>query len=222
MSARPKRLISRTLVLATVFTAAVPLSSFAQERRLEISGFIGGLSLTHELGSVDNIYFTTTGAAENISFGRYLGIRGAFFLTPFVAIEANLSRGTNSYSYSVDDRELGTVNLSEQFEAKQLNYGGAVVVQYPLESGFTPYGTAGLGRQTNDPTSPIAGVESVTAFDFTFGGGIKYFFDGLDMPWLGFRFDFRYHFITNGLAFEGNDVSPRHNELTFGGVLRPF
>jgi opacity protein-like surface antigen len=222
MSAGPRRTISRTLVLAIVFAGAAPLSSFAQERRLEISGFIGGLSITHDLGSVDNIYFTTTGAAENISFGKYLGIRGALYLSPFIGIEANLSRGTNSYSYSVDDRDLGTVDLGGQFEAKQLNYGGAVVAQYPLENGFTPYGTVGLGRQTSDPTSPIAGVESVSGFDFTVGGGIKYFFNGLDMPWLGFRFDLRYHFLTNGLAFEGNEVSPRQSELSFGGVLRPF
>jgi len=42
------------------------------------------------------------------------------------------------------------------------------------------------------------------------------------LPWLGARFDFRYHFITSGLAFEGNEVSPRHTELTFGVVIRPF
>jgi opacity protein-like surface antigen len=222
MSARWAGAMWKTLMLVALFATSVPRSSLAQERRLEITGFIGGLSITQDLGSVDNIYFTTTGAAEDISFGSYIGVRGAVFLTPYIGIEANLSRGTNGYTFTVDDKELGTIDLGEQFEAKQLNYGGSVVFQYSLENGFTPYGTAGLGRQTSDPTSPIAGVESVSGFDFTFGGGVKYFFKGLDMPWLGFRFDLRYHFITNGLAFEGSEVSPRHTELTFGGVLRPF
>jgi hypothetical protein len=214
--------MGKKLVLAVLFTAAVPLSAFAQERRFEVTGFFGGLSITQDLGSVENIYYTTTGAAEDISFGSYIGLRGALFLTPFIGIEAHLSRGTNGYSFTVDDDELGTVDLGEQFQAKQLNYGGSLIFQYPLENGFTPYGAAGIGRQSSDPTTPIAGVESVNGFDFMLGGGIKYFFNGLEMPWLGFRFDFRYHFLTSGLAFEGNEVSPRQNEFTFGGVLRPF
>ena len=76
--------------------------------------------------------------------------------------------------------------------------------------------------RTSDLKVCLCYLDSVSGFDFTLGGGVKYFFNELDLPWLGFRFDFRYHFITNGLAFAGNDVSPRHNEFTFGGVLRPF
>jgi hypothetical protein len=189
---------------------------------MEIAGFLGGLSITQDLGTVDNIYFTTTGSAENISFGKYMGIRIAFFFTPFIGIEGNLSRGTNSYTFTVDDDELGVVDLGAQFEAEQLNYGGALVFQYPTDSGLAPYGIAGLGRQSGEPTTPIAEVESATGYDFTFGGGVKYFLNGINMSWLGARFDFRYHFISGGLAFEGNEVSPRHTEYSFGVVIRPF
>ena len=161
------------------------------------------------------------------------GIGGGSLMTPllilFAGIHPTVAIGTD-LAYGAVTKTLGgwqhlrkgTVDLGEQFKAKQLNYGGSLVFQYPLENGFTPYGAAGFGRQSSDPTTPIAGVESVNGFDFMLGGGIKYFFNGLEMPWLGFRFDFRYHFLTSGLAFEGNEVSPRQNEFTFGGVLRPF
>ncbi len=58
--------------------------------------------------------------------------------------------------------------------------------------------------------------------DINFGGGVRYFLEGPNLPWLGFRFDFRWHRVSNGLVFEGNEVSPRFTEMSLGVVLRPF
>lgn len=212
-----------TIVCAGLVGLLVPVASSAQDRRLEVTGFVGGLSISHDLGSVSNIYLTATGEAESVAFPKYFGVRVAYLLTPFVGVEGSLSRGSNRYTFSVDDRDLDTVSLGDQFDATELNYGGNVVIQYPLDNGLVPFGIAGVGQQRSSTANPIAGIEeTVTGLDFNFGGGVRYFFDEQDLPWLGVRFDLRFHFISNGLAFDGNEASPRHTEFTFGGVIRPF
>lgn len=212
----------KTVFLTGLMALLVSPVTSAQERRLEMTGYLGGLSISHDLGAVSNIYFTATGEADNVGFGKYFGFRVAYFFTPNIGVEGNLSRGTNSYVFSVDDNDLGFVNLGDQFDAIQFNIGGSLIYQYPLDNGAVPYGAVGFGRQRNRPENEAEGFESVTGSEFHFGGGVKYFFEEQDLPWLGVRFDFRYHFVTDGLAFHGNDASPRHTEFTFGGVIRPF
>ncbi len=103
----------------------------AQERRLEVTGFLGGLSVTQDLGTSSNIYLEATGEGQNVDFGKYLGIRVAFMITRIIGIEGGYSQGTNSYTYSVDDNEVGNVDLGEQFDVKQSNFSGNVLIQYP-------------------------------------------------------------------------------------------
>jgi hypothetical protein len=212
---------------AAVFVGVLSLylasPSTAQQRRLEVTGFIGGLSVTHDLGSNSDIYLEATGEGEKLSFGKYLGFRVAYMFSRIIGVEGGYSRGTNSYTYSVDDNELGNVALGEQFDVKQTTYGGNVIVQYPFDNGVIPYGTAGFGRWNQYPENPIAGFEDgVTSNDINLGGGVRYFFEAQDLPWLGVRFDFRYHMVSEGLAFDGNEASPRFTEYSFGAVFRPF
>ncbi len=215
--------LKRTIVVAFLVGILLPAAGWAQERNLEITGFFGGLNITQDLGSVENVYFTAAGAAENASFGKYYGFRVGYIFAPWIGLEGNFSQGKNSYTFDVvNDVDLDNVALGEQFDAKQTYYGGNLLLQYDTGSGLVPYGTVGFGFQKNEPTESITGVESTSGTDINFGGGIRYFLEGPDMPWLGFRFDFRYHMISDGLAFAGNEVSPRHTEFTLGVVLRPF
>ena len=213
----------RTVALFGLMSLGLPTWGTAQERRLEITGFMGGLSVTQDLGTSSNIYLEAVGEGENVNFGKYLGIRVAFMITRIIGIEGGYSQGTNSYTYSVDDNELGNVELGEQFDVKQSNFSGNVLIQYPFDNGFIPYGTVGFGRHTQNPEKTIAGIEDVVnGNDINYGGGVRYFLEGPNLPWLGFRFDLRFHRVSNGLAFEGNEVSPRFTEMTLGVVLRPF
>jgi hypothetical protein len=216
--------IVRIFGLTCVLSALLSSESFAQDRKLEITGFIGGLSISHDLGSATNVYFTATGAAENASFGKFFGARAGYFFSPFIGVEGYLTRGKNSFTYAaVDDREVGTADLGEQFDATQLSYGGSAILQYPLENGVVPYGTVGFGWQRSNPQNPISGIDdSISSTDFNLGGGVKYFFEGQNLPWLGVRFELRYHLISDGLAFFESEASPRNTEFTFGGVVRPF
>ena len=213
----------RTVALFGLMSLGLPTWGTAQERRLEVTGFLGGLSVTQDLGSTSNIYLETVGEGQNVDFGKYLGLRVAFMISSIIGIEGSYAQGTNGYSYSVDDNEVGNVDLGEQFDVKQSNFSGNVLIQYPFDNGFIPYGTVGFGRHTQSPEKPIAGFEeSVNGNDINFGGGVRYFLEGPNLPWLGFRFDFRWHRVSNGLVFEGNDASPRFTEMTLGVVLRPF
>ncbi len=214
---------ARNVILVGVLSLAFSAASTAQDRRLEVTGFFGGLSIDHDLGSVDNIFFTTTGQADDVEFFKYYGLRVDFNITPYIGIEGNLSRSKNTYSFTVvDDIELDTVPLGDQFDASQVNYGGNLIVQFPLEIGVVPYGTVGAGWQKTTPDQPISGIDTVSGIDFNFGGGVKYFLEGPGLPWLGVRFDIRYHMISEGLAFIGNEASPRGTEITIGAVVSPF
>lgn len=218
-----RRSVARNGILVGVLSLAFSAAGSAEDRRLELTGFFGGLSIDHDLGSVSNIFFTTTGQAEDVEFFKYYGLRVDFNITRYVGVEGNLSRSKNAYSFTVvDDIELDRVPLGDQFDATQVNYGANLIFQYPTASGVVPYGTAGAGWQKTTPDQAISGIDSVSGIDFNFGGGVKYFFEGPGLPWLGVRFDIRYHIISEGLAFIGNEASPRGTEITIGGVVRPF
>jgi hypothetical protein len=210
-------------LLAAFLGLSIP--GYAQEKRLEVTGFFGGLSVDHDLGTVSNIFFTTTGTAQDVDFFEYYGFRAAFNFSSYVAIEGYLSRSDNTYSLTVtEDIEVDTtpLPLGDQFDAKQLSYGGNLIVQFPFEIGVVPFGTVGAGWQKTTPDQPIAEIESSDSLDFNFGGGVKYFFTNQGLPWLGARFDLRWHYLQDGLAFYDNEVSPRYSEITIGAVVRPF
>ena len=128
------------------------------------------LSVNQSLGTATNIYQTVTGEAENIDFGKLLGFRASWAFTPMISAEFNVSRGNNPYSFSVDDDTIGTENLADQFETDQLFLGGNILFQF-RRGNFVPYVTGGGGLQRTTPTSPIAEIERVSAFDINFGGG---------------------------------------------------
>jgi hypothetical protein len=203
-----------------MMSAAASTVATAQTRKLEISGFVGGMSLTQDLGSASNLYMTVTGSSESVSFGKLFGVGASWAFHENVAAEFHLSRSTNAYSFQVDDIEVGNVGLPDQFEAEQLLYTGGVVVQYPLANGLVPYGTAGVGQMRTKPSSSIEGIESVTGTDLSFGGGVKYWIPSV--PWLGLGFDLRYHTASDGLTFPGGDESPRGAEYVVMGIVRPF
>jgi Outer membrane protein beta-barrel domain len=207
-------------MLVLVF-AALPGAAIAQTgRKLEVSGFVGGMSLNQDLGSASNIYMSVTGSAESVSFGKLFGFGASWAFTPNIAAEFRFFRATNAYSLSVDDETIGNVSLPEQFEAEQISYTGGVVFQYPTESGLIPYGSFGVGQLRTTPTNAIEGLDSVTGTDLSFGGGVKYWIPSV--PWLGVGFDLRYHTATDGLTFAEGDDSPRGTAYTVVGMVRLF
>jgi hypothetical protein len=209
----------RTILALGLF--AIPAVSFAQDtKRLELSGFVGGMSVSQSLGTTSNIYLTVTGAAEDVDFGKLYGFRASWAFTRNIAAEFTLSRAKTAYGLDVDDLEVGNVGLADQFEADGLLLGGGVIVQFPLRVGLVPYGSFGVGRLETKPVSPIEGIESVSAIDVSFGGGVKYWVPSV--PWLGVGFDLRYHTVNEGLGFPGSDSSPSGTEFTVGGMVRLF
>ena len=187
--------------------------------RLQASGFVGGMSIDQSLGTATNIYQTVTGSAGNVGFGKLYGFRASWAFTPRLAAEFNVSGSKNAYSLSVDDREVGNVDLGEQFEAKQLFLGGNVVFQFPAGS-LTPYVTGGVGLLRTTPVNPITDIDRVSGLDFNFGGGVKYWFSS--PQWLGLRFDARYHTATEGLTFPEGTSSPKGFEFSVGAAFRWF
>ncbi|MFQ5790926.1 MAG: porin family protein [Acidobacteriota bacterium] len=215
-----KKSLILPLVLSSAMGLVWPVAAEAQNtRRLELSGFVGGLSVSQDLGSVTNIFFTTTGEAEDVDFGQFFGFRASFLFSSYLGIEGSLTRGENSYTFSVNDNELGAVSLGEQFDADQLHFGGNVIVQVPFASGLVPYGTVGIGSVRTEPQNPISDIDDVTSTDFTVGGGVKYF---IADSAFGVRFDIRHHIVSEGLTFSGTSDSPRNTEFTIGGVVRFF
>jgi hypothetical protein len=208
------------LVLALSAVPGAGLAQTGESKKLELSGFFGGMSLTQDLGSASNIYMSVTGGAESVAFGELYGFGASWAFTRNVAAEFRLFRSTNAYSLDVDDDEIGNASLPDQFEARQLVITGGVVVQYPLEVGLVPYGSFGVGRLRTTPTSAIAELESVDGTDVSFGGGVKYWIPAV--PWLGVGFDLRYHTATKGLTFPGGDDSPNGTAYTIAGMVRFF
>lgn len=226
MTARAQRSLVAA-ALAGVLALGVPATSVAQGSdgrppRLEAGGFLGGLSIDQSLGSASNIYLSVTGQARNIDFGELAGFRASWAFTPNIAAEFQFSRGENAYVLSVDDDTLGAVDLGEQFSADQTFLAANAIVQFPLKYGFTPYGTAGVGRLQTELKSPISGLDgSLTTTDVNFGGGLKYFIPGVS--WLGFRLDARYHTASDGLvSFPGGTDSPTGTEITIGAMIGLF
>ncbi|MGH9389022.1 MAG: hypothetical protein ACRD1Z_05350, partial [Vicinamibacteria bacterium] len=100
--------------LLTVLLTTLPGVALAQTRKLEVSGFIGGMSPTQDLGTASNIYMSVTGAAESVDFGKLYGFGASWAFTRNVAAEFRLSRSTNLYGLEVDDEEIGNVTLPDQ------------------------------------------------------------------------------------------------------------
>jgi Outer membrane protein beta-barrel domain len=215
------RSLAPALGLALV---ALFLPAFARAqgsaKRLELSGFVGTMSFTQDLGTTSNIYMTVTGAAENVSFGKLFGFRASWAFQRNFAAEFSATRATNAYSLHVEDAEAGTASLSNQFDASQTFLSGSVIVQFPLRTGLVPYGSVGVGRLATRPESAIEGLEQVSATDVSFGGGVKYWIPSL--RFLGLRLDVRYHTASKGLTFPGSGGKPSGTELTVGGVVRLF
>jgi len=187
--------------------------------RLEVSGFIGGLSIDQALGRATNIYQAVTGEAQNIDFGKLYGFRASWAFTPMLAAELNVSGGSNPYTLSVDDGVIGVVDLGEQFEADQFFLGGNVLFQFP-KGNFAPYATGGVGLLRTTPQSAISGIDRISTLDINFGGGLKYWFS--TPGWLGFRFDVRYHTANDGITFPGGSSTPTGLEVSVGAGVRLF
>jgi len=208
------------LILALASVPGPTLAQTAESKKLELSGFFGGMALTQDLGSASNIYMSVTGAADSVAFGKLYGFGASWVFTRNLAAEFRLSRSTNAYSFEVDDGEIGNVSLPDQFEAEQLVFTGGVVFQYPLKVGLVPYGSFGVGQLRTKPSSAIEGLESIAGTDVSFGGGVKYWVPSV--PWLGVGFDLRYHTATEALTFPGADGSPSGTEYTISGMVRLF
>lgn len=187
--------------------------------RLQVSGFVGGMTIEQSLGTATNIYQSVTGAATDVPFGRLYGVRVAWGFTEMLAAEFNFSGSRNAYTYNVDDVELGSVALGEQLETAQRYLGGNIVFQFPLGE-LAPYATAGIGLLRTTPQEAISGIDSVSGLDFNVGGGVKYWF--ASPKWLGIRGDVRYHTANEGLTFPGGTSTPKGFEFTVGASFRWF
>ena len=187
--------------------------------RLQVSGFVGEMSIDQSLGTATNIYQSVTGAASDVPFGKLYGLRVGWGFTDMLAAEFNFSGSRNGYNYDVDDGELGTAALGEQLRATQRYLGGNVVFQFPLGN-IAPYATGGVGLLRTTPQEPIAGIDSASGLDFNVGGGVKYWF--ASPQWLGLRGDVRYHTANEGLTFPGGTSTPKGLELTVGASFRWF
>lgn len=208
------------LLLALSASAGPALAQTRGAKKLELSGFLGGMTLSQDLGSASNIYMSVTGSAESVDFGKQYGFGASWAFTRNLSAEFHLSRSTNAYSLEVDDDEVGDVSLPDQFDADQLFFSGGLVAQFPLEVGLVPYGSFGVGRLKTTPSSAIENLESASGLDVSFGGGVKYWIPSV--PWLGVGFDVRYHTASEGLSFPGGDDSPRGTEYAIAGIVRLF
>lgn len=187
--------------------------------RLQVSGFVGGMTVDQSLGTTTNLYQSVTGEATDVTFGKLYGFRASWGFTSNLAAEFNVSSSSNAYTLDVDDLEVGNVALGEQFRSDQLYFGGNVVYQLPTGN-FAPYVTGGVGLARTTPVEAIAGVDRVSAFDFNVGGGMKYWFSS--PQWLGLRADVRFHTANEGLTFPGGTSSPRGWEFSAGASFRWF
>ena len=210
------------LVLLAVGIGVVgPSRAEAQQyRRFEAGAFLGSISINHDLGTVSNLFFTTTGQSDDVSFGGdFFGARFSYDFSPNLAAEATYFRARQTFSFEVvDDVEADDVALGDQFDATVQNISGNVVAQYPLEIGLIPYGTIGFAWVRTGLEKEIDGITSDSSNGLNIGGGVKYFF--ASAPWVGARFDLRYQFLSDGLAFAENSVEPRNTELTIGVAFR--
>jgi opacity protein-like surface antigen len=189
-----------------------------REKRFEATGFVGGLSISHDLGRATNLFFTVSGEAESAGFGKYYGARGSYRLTRRLHAEGSLVFSKNDFVSTVQDNELGSIDVGEQFTADQLAFSGNAVYDFPLKSGPIPFATIGFGWARMTPQNRILDMESVGSFDVNLGGGVKYFFNRL----IGARFDLRYHLLSEGLAYPGSSASPRQTEFTVGAIVRVY
>lgn len=189
-----------------------------RDKRFEASGFIGGLSIRHELGSASNLFFAVSGEAESVGFGKYYGFRGSYRLTRRLHAEGSVFWSSNDFVSTVQDNELGAVNVGEQFSADQFAFSGNAVFDFPLKSGLIPFAALGAGRAQMKPQNRIVDIASVGSFDFNLGGGVKYFFN----RWVGARFDLRFHLLSEGISYSGSSASPRQTEFTVGAIVRVY
>lgn len=187
--------------------------------RLQVSGFVGGMTVDQSLGTATNLYQSVTGTATDVAFGKLYGFRASWGFTPNLVAEFNLSGSSNAYTFDIDDLELGNVALGEQFRSDQLYFGGNVVYQF-LTGNFAPYVTGGVGLARTTPVEVIAGIDRVSSLDFNVGGGLKYWFSS--PQWLGLRVDARYHTANDGLTFPGGTSSPKGWEYSVGASFRWF
>jgi len=210
----------KCLLLASAISWVAPTSAEAQRlRRFEAGFFLGGMSVDHDLGTVSNLFFTTSGQANDVSLGTgLLGARFSFDFSPNLAAEASYYRTEQTFSFTVEDRETGSVDIGDQFDATLQNVSGNLVAQFPLEIGLVPYGTIGFAWVQTDPKNPIGGLDQESSNGLNLGGGIKYFFPGA--TWVGARFDLRYQLLSQSLAFAGASAEPRNTEVTIGAAFR--
>ena len=216
MSVRGRMQGLRFFFLACGIVMLAPNPARAQDKRFEASGFVGSMSVSHDLGTVSNLFFTTTGAADNVPFGDLWGGRFSYDFSPNLGAEVSYSRTMETFAFTVNDNDVGIVNLGDQFTTTVQNISGNFVYQYPLEIGLVPYGTIGFAWIRTDLDSEISGVTNDSSTGLNFGGGVKYFFTS----WVGARFDMRYQIISEGLAFADNIAEPRNTELTIGAAFR--
>ena len=192
----------------------------ASYERLEISGFVGGASVSGFLPG-RNIYMSVDTFPRDVSFGDLWGVRASWAFTEVLAVEGNVSRSENRYAMDVFDFVLGGFDLGDQFDARHTAATGNVVVHIPAPWGLVPYATGGAGYvRTTVVQGPIGDSDASSTFEFNFGGGVKYFFT--TPRWLGLRFDVRYRKAGEGLPFAGGTSSPSGTELTLGAVVRLF
>src|SRR3989304_5033721 len=144
------------LLLASAIGWVPPTSAEAQRlRRFEAGFFLGGMSVDHDLGTVSNLFFTTSGQANDVSLGTgLLGARFSFDFSPNLAAEASYYRTEQTFSYTVEDREAANLDIGDQFDATLQNVSGNLVAQFPLEIGLGPYGTIGCAWVHPDPNHP--------------------------------------------------------------------
>ncbi len=223
-----RRVVAKGAFLCALLIATTASAQFevnptvrgqVKPKRLEVSGFIGMLSVNHSLGTAANIYQTVTGEAENLGFGKLLGFRASWAFTPMLTAEFNVSRGNNAHSLTIDDETAGTETLADQFETAQLFLGGNLILQFP-RGRFVPHVSVGGGLHRMTPTSPIAEIERVSAIDFSVGGGLKVWFSNPDF--IALRVDVRYHTATAGITFPGGSSTPKGLELTIGASFAVF
>ena len=202
--------------LASGIVMLAPNLAQAQDKRFEASGFVGSMSVSHDLGTVSNLFFTTTGAADNVPFGDLWGGRFSYDFSPNIGAEVSYSRAKETFAFTVNDNDVGIVNLGDQFTATVQNISGNFMYQYPLGIGLVPYGTLGFAWIRTDLDTEISGVTNDSSTGLNFGGGVKYFF----AEWVGARFDLRYQILSEGLAFVDNIAEPRNTEVTIGAAFR--
>lgn len=153
------------IVAAAVVALVAPSPALAQARAVVISARGGGFSALNNLNDAGTADFKT-----GFNVGGDVGVQ----VNEYVVLDGDFTWG--QHEYRTNDVDTG-------IKVNQFFYGGAVKLQYPTESGVTPYVLGGGGAVTFHQRG-TSGADKTKGFG-RFGAGLSYQIPGPTGPSTG-------------------------------------